>query len=140
MVFALQRAEAPNLDQIDHAKKEIESVQKDRDNRTRSTRETLSSATTFNIGVGFAIVAMIFFMGLILLSIVGHTVPKDARFLVVIFLAFAGGLSAGAFGGNASARGAIPIPFVKEHPLTIALTGGIAVLVILLILGSRLFT
>jgi Fic family protein len=140
MVLALQRAEAPNLDQIDRAKKEIESIQKDRDNRTSSSTEALRSTSAFKIGAASGGFTLLFFMGLILLSTFGHSVPKDSRFLVVIVLALTGGLSAGALGGNASARGTIPLPGANEHPLTVALTGGIAVLVILLILGARLFT
>lgn len=139
MVLALQRAEAPNLDQIHRAKKEINSIQRERDNRTRSSTEALSSKAAYKTGIAFASVTLLFFMGLILLSIFGHAVPKDSRFLVVIFLAISAGLSAGVLGGNASARGAIPLPFAKEHPLSVALTGGIAVLVVLLIVGSYLF-
>jgi Fic family protein len=138
MVLALQRAEAPNLSQIDHARKEIASVQKDRQNRT--TAEALRSASVFKIGLVFGGFTLLFFMALIVLSVFDHTVPSGARFLVVIVLALGGGFSAGVLGGNASARGAIPFPGAKEHPLTIAFTGGIAVLVILLIIGARLFT
>jgi len=140
MVLALQRAQAPNLDQIDRAQKEIASVQRDRHNRARSTVETLASSSALNLGARLGALTLLFFMMLILLSTFGHPVPKDARFLVVIVLALAGGFSAGVLGGNASARGVIPVPIAKEHPLTIALTGGIAVLIILLILGTRLFT
>jgi Fic family protein len=140
MVLALQRAQAPNLDQIDRARKEIASVQRDGHNRKRSTVEKLASSSALNLGARLGALTLLFFMMLILISTFGHPVPKDARFLVVIVLALAGGFSAGVIGGNASARGVIPLPTVKEHPLTIALTGGIAVLIILLILGSRLFT
>ena len=140
MVLALQRAEAPNLDQIEHSKKEIAAPSKERHNRTRSSAEVLRSTSAFKIGAAFGGFTLLFFMGLILLSTFGHPVPKDARFLVVIVLALSGGLSAGVLGGNASARGIIPLPAAKEHPLIIALSGGVAVLVILLILGTRLFT
>jgi fido (protein-threonine AMPylation protein) len=139
MVLALKRAEAPNLNHIDRAKKEIAAVRKDRE-QTRSSAEALRSPSTFKIGVGFGGITLIFFMVLILLSTFGHPVPKDSRFLVVMVLSLTGAFSAGVLGGNASARGAIPLPIVNEHPLTIAVTGGIAVLVILLVLGSRLFT
>ena len=140
MVLALQRAEAPNLDQIGRMKREIASIQKDRHDRARFSVKILGSKSTLNIGVAFGGFTVLFFMSLILLSIFGHPVPKDGRFLVVIVLALSGGFSAASLGGNASARGAIPFPGVKEHPLTIALTGGIAVVVILLIIGARLFS
>jgi Fic family protein len=138
MVLALQRAEAPGVqDQIQRAKKEIASIQKD--NRTRRSSDALSSAVTARVGVGFGGAALIFFMGLVLLSAWGRPVPHDAHYLVVIVLALSGALSAGFLGGNASARGVIPFPGLNEHPLTVAFAGGIAVLVVLLVLGSRLF-
>jgi len=140
MVLALQRAEAPSLDQVHRAKIEIASVQKDRQKRTRASVDALRSTWAFKTGAWFGGATVAFFMGLVLLSLSGHSVPKDARFLVVIVLALSGSLSVGFLGGNASARGVIPLPTAKEHPLTIAFTGGIAVLVVLLILGARLFT
>ena len=57
----------------------------------------------------------------------------------MIVLALSGALSAGFLGGNASARGSIPVPLLNEHPLAVAFTGGVAVLIVLLILGARLF-
>jgi fido (protein-threonine AMPylation protein) len=138
MVLALQRAEAPGMqDQIQKAQKEMASIQKD--NRTPRSSEALSSARTVTMGVVFGGAALVFFMGLVILSAWGHPVPHEAHYLVVIVLALSGALSAGFLGGNASARGVIPFPGLNEHPLTVAFTGGIAVLIVLLVLGSRLF-
>lgn len=138
MVLALQRAEAPALEhQIHRATREITLIQKDRRNRTRSSAQALSSNLALTAGMAFGGLALVFFMGLVLLSIWGHVIPRDARYLVVIVLSLSGALSAGFLGGNASARGIIP--FATDHPLTVAFTGGIAVLIILLVLGSRLF-
>lgn len=140
MVLALQRAEAPGLEeQMQRAQQEIDSVQRVRQNRSRQTRETLGSGFALKTGAVFGGIALLFFMGLTLLSIGGHAVPHDARYLVIIVLALSGALSAGFLGGNASARGAIPLPLASEHPLAIAFTGGVAVLIALLVLGSRLF-
>lgn len=140
MVLALQRAEAPNLDQIHRVKKEMASARNGRHKAPRTSLDALGSTWVFTTGAWFGGGTLTFFMVLVLLSTWGHPVPKDARFLVVIVLAFSGALSAGFLGGNASARGAIPLPSAEEHSLSIALTGGIAVLVILLVLGARLFT
>ena len=85
----------------------------------------------------FGGIALLFFMTLIILSIVGYRVPQDSRYLVVIVLAFSGALSAAFLGGNATARGQIKVPYL-EDPLTVAVTGGVATLVILLILGIAL--
>ena len=78
-------------------------------------------------------------MLLIGLAVMGHEVPEAQRFLVVIVLALSGGLSAGFLGGNASARGSIPIHAAQEHPVRFAFTGGIATLILLLIVGRALF-
>jgi Fic family protein len=138
MVLALQRAEAPSMqDHIQKAKKEIDSVKKN--NRVRQTSDTLGSTFTIKLGAGFGGGALLFFMGLVVLSTLGHPVPHDARYLVVIVLALSGALSAGFLGGNASARGSIPIPLLNDHPVAVAFTGGVAVLITLLILGARLF-
>jgi len=82
---------------------------------------------------------LFFFMGLILLSVFGHEIPCDSRFLVVMIVAFGASLSVAFLGGAAAAKGVIPIPLVKDHPITFSVSGGIAVLVILLILSNRLF-
>jgi hypothetical protein len=138
MVLALQRAEAPGMqDQIQRAKQEIAAAQ--RDNRTRRSVDALGSLLAIKLGAVFGGLALLFFMGLVLLSVWGRPVPNDARYLVVIVLALSGALSAGFLGGNASARGTIPFPTLNEHPLAVAFTGGIAVLIALLMLGSRLF-
>src|SRR3981081_2728282 len=102
-------------DQIEKAKKEIASTQ--RNNRTRRSAEALSSTFTIKLGAIFGGAALIFFMALVILSALGYPVPKDGRYLVVIVLALSGALAAGFLGGNASARGAIPIPTFKDHPL-----------------------
>ena len=94
---------------------------------------------SLRIGAWFGAAALGFFMLLILLSVAGHPVPDGAKYLIVIVLALSGGLAAAFLGGNASARGSIPIPKVQEHSLTFAVTGGIATLIILLVLGWFLF-
>ena len=108
------------------------------ESESRATK-ALRSPTVFMVGAVFGGITLLFFMALILLAIFGRTVPENAKYLVIIVLALFGGLSAGFVGGNASARGRLPLPFAQDYPLAIALTGGIAVLVILLILGRYLF-
>ena len=90
-------------------------------------------------GAAFGAAALMFFMLLVLLRILGYEIPKDAKYLIVIVLALSGGLSTAFLGGHASARGSIPIPNAQQYPLRYAISGGIAVLVILLILGWYLF-
>jgi len=109
MVYALQRAEAPNLqNHVQETKKEIALLEKGRQNRTRHSSEVLASSFALKAGAGFGGLSLLFFMILVILSVGGHQVPRDARYLVVIVLALSGALSAGFLGGNASARGVIP--------------------------------
>ena len=138
MVLALQRGDAPSMqDPINRPRKEVASAQRNR--AMRRSVEALGSDFAIKAGAVSGGAALIFFMGLVLLSVWGRSVPQDARYLVVIVLALSGALSAGFLGGNASVRGVIPFPKFNEHPLTVAFTGGIAVLIGLLLLGSRLF-
>ncbi len=111
----------------------------DANDQTRASVKILNSRGAFVVGaIGFSF-TLLFFMSLLLLSVFGRPVPHDAHFLVTIVLALAGALSACFLGGNASARGVIPIAGTKDHPLRVAVTGGVAVLIILLWLGARLF-
>jgi len=138
MVLALERAEAPNLrENIAKAREEIAKVP--RAKRTSRGTETLRSRPAFVAGGVFGAVTLLFFMALVLMSVLGRPVPEQARYLVVIVLALSGGFSAAFLGGNASARGAIPFAGGNNNPLAVAFTGGIAVLVALLILGRYLF-
>lgn len=98
-------------------------------------------ATPFSTKVGalFGLLALLFFMTLVMLEVFGSEVPQGAKYLVVIVLALAGALSTAFLGGHASARGTIPLPSAQEHPFRYAVSGGVAVLFLLLILGYWLF-
>lgn len=138
MVLALQLADAPNTQNpVERAKTQLQILRTDHPSR-RST-EALRSDAAFKIGAVLGTLALLFFMVLVIMSAWGRVVPRESRYLVVIVLALSGALSVGFLGGNASARGVIPIPFVEERPLAVAFTGAIAVLVALLVLGQRLF-
>jgi serine/threonine protein kinase len=90
-------------------------------------------------GVSASAVVMIFLMVLVAASVAGHVVPTESRYLVLFVIAFALGLSSGSLGGAAGAAGRIPLPFAKNHPIEFATSGGIAVFVIVLVLGRLLF-
>jgi fido (protein-threonine AMPylation protein) len=138
MVLALQRADAPNTQNpVERAKSKIERTRTDPP--TRRSTEALRSSLAIWVGAASGTLALLFFMILVLMSAWGRVVPHDARYLIIIVLALSGSLSAGLMSGNASARGAIPVPFANENPLTVAFTGALAVLVGLLMLGYQLF-
>jgi fido (protein-threonine AMPylation protein) len=138
MVLALELAQAPNTkDPIERVKKHADAG-RSAPSPSRST-EALRSGFVLKLGATLAVLALLFFMALVFLSAWGRRVPDDARYLVVIVLALSGGLSTVLLGGNMIARGSLPVPFVQERPVQFACTGGIAVVVILLILGRQLF-
>jgi len=87
------------------------------------------------LGGGFGGLVLLFFMCLLVLSIFGKQVPCDSRFLVVVVLAFGAALSASFLGGAAAAQGSIPIPFAQTKPVHFSVAGGIAVLLIFLLVG-----
>jgi hypothetical protein len=91
------------------------------------------------VGSVFGGLTLLFFMGLTLLAVFGHQIPCESRFLVVTIIALGSSLSVAFLGGAAAAKGAIPLPFAKSHPLSFSVSGGIGVLVILLVLSNNLF-
>jgi hypothetical protein len=107
--------------------------------RQGTSRDGAEALFSVKAGATFGAVALLFFMVLVLLQVFGHKVPEEAKYLIVIVLALAGGLSAAFLGGHASARGSVPLPKAQQHPVRYAVTGGIAVVIILLILGKLLF-
>lgn len=106
---------------------------------TLVTRRESKSSRALRSGwsATFGGISLLFFMILTLLSVFGHSVPVEAHYLVRIVLSLSGALSVAFLGGNASARGRIRLPYL-EDPLTVATSGGIATLLILLILSKYL--
>lgn len=74
-------------------------------------------------------------MGLVIASLFDRQVPIQARFLVVAVLAFGSALSASFLGGAAAAEGKVPIPGIGHNALIVSSTGGVAVLVIVALVG-----
>ncbi|MGC3980141.1 MAG: hypothetical protein QM808_02660 [Steroidobacteraceae bacterium] len=48
-------------------------------------------------------------------------------------------MSSSFLGGNAAAKGQIPLPFAQNHPVEFSVVGGIAVLLLVLVFGKYLF-
>lgn len=88
-------------------------------------------------GAAIGIATLLFLMAVVLLSFLK---PLDAgtKWILILVFSLGCGLSASFIGGGAVARGKLRIPFLKS-PVTFAVTGGIAVIVIMLILGKLLF-
>ncbi len=69
----------------------------------------------------------------------GNSIAYDDRFLIVIVMSLSTSLSASFIGGTAAAKGSLSLPFAKEKPIEFSVFGGIAVFVILLIIGYLLY-
>jgi hypothetical protein len=90
-------------------------------------------------GCLFGGLTLVFFMVLVLLSVFGRSVPPDGRFPVVIVLASGSALAVSFLGGAAAASGRLPVPLVKSNPIKFSVTGGVATLIIVLLLGYLLY-
>lgn len=84
-------------------------------------------------GYGAGFLTLLFFMYVALFG------TGPATFAHVSVLALGCALAAAFLGGDASAKGHLPIPFLNNHPLAVSATGGIAVFIIVLVLGYALF-
>ena len=78
-------------------------------------------------------------MILILLSVFGREIPTTSKFIVVAVLAISSGLSANFLGGTAAAEGKLGLPYLESSPISFGVTGGVAVLVIVLVLGYIMY-
>lgn len=92
------------------------------------------------LGVIFGGVTLLFFMALVIASLLAYEIPPSARFLVVCVLALGCGLSANFLGGTAVARGKLPLPEpFRSHPISFGVSGGVAVIVLVLLLGRFIY-
>jgi hypothetical protein len=100
----------------------------------------LGSRTMAIAGLLFGALTLIFFMALVVMAILGFAPPANARFLVVEVLALGTALSGAFLGGNAAAKGSLPLPFLNAHPLQFTVAGGIAAFIIISLLGNFLYS
>lgn len=91
------------------------------------------------VGSVFGGLTLLFFMLLVILSAMNITVPAGDRYLVIIILGLGSALSASFIGGSAAAKGDIPIMVARDKPFSFSVGGGVAVLIIVLILGKALY-
>lgn len=92
------------------------------------------------VGAVFAAVTVLFLMILVIAGVIfDRTVPDEARFLVVSILALTVAAAAAFLGGDAAAKGKIPFPYFRDHPLQISTTGGIAAFLIVLFAGAKMY-
>jgi len=83
-------------------------------------------------------VTLLFLMTLVVLSVLGHPVPDQAKPLVALVFAIGAAMSISFLGGDAAASGKIPL-IGKSKPITFSASSGVAVLIILLVLLHYLY-
>ena len=84
-------------------------------------------------------VVLLFFMTLVAVSLFGLQVPQQSRFLAIVVLGLGTALATTFLGGTVAAKGHLAVPFAKENPIKISATGGVASLIVILILGYQLY-
>ena len=94
---------------------------------------TLTPSWVVIIGAAFGAITLIFLMILVILAVRGQEVPCNSRFLIGLVLSFGAALATAFLGGSAAAKGNIPLPYAKTHPVQFSATGGVAVLVIVML-------
>jgi hypothetical protein len=90
-------------------------------------------------GASFGGLTLVFFMAIVFATLTGHTVPPSARFPIIAVLALGVALTTAFLGGDAAAKGQLPLPLFKDKPIEFSVAGGIAVFVIVLLLGNAIF-
>ena len=88
-------------------------------------------------GAVLGALTLFFFMAILLMTMFNHPVPASGQFIVVIILSFGLAMSFSFVGGSAAASGRIP--FFKDSPVQFAVGGGVAVFVIALLLGWKMY-
>jgi len=97
------------------------------------------SDRNFFIGLFFGGVGFLFFMVLIILSIVGYPVPCKERYLVVIFLSLLLAFAGAIISGSLKISGKIKIPLLKDHPMVFSATSGFALFLFVFLVGDHLY-
>jgi hypothetical protein len=95
------------------------------------------------VGIVLVALAIVFFMVLIVASVVGHTVPCDSRMLVVFLLGLVCAVGTAFWGGDAVASGQINLPEkfrFLEKPVVFSATGGVVVFIIVLSFGYGVYS
>lgn len=82
---------------------------------------------------------LLFIMGLVVASLVEFDVPCNSRFAVIVTLALGARLATSLLGGLALAEGKFADLINFLTPVQFSVGGGVAVIVIMLILGNFLY-
>lgn len=87
------------------------------------------------VAAAFGLLTFLFLAGLVFAAVLGKSVPPDSRLLVIAVLAIGVALSISFLGGTAFASGKLANTPWGVHPVTFRVGGGIAVFVIVFLIG-----
>lgn len=84
-------------------------------------------------------ITLVFLMVIAFLPVIDHSIPCSGRFPVLIVLAFGSAMAFSFIGGSAAAKGQVPLPFGLQTPVQFGVGGGIAVIIVVLLIGWALY-
>ena len=90
-------------------------------------------------GVVFGAITILLLMSLVLLAVFGYEIPCNSRFLITLLFSFCVALATAFIGGTAAARGRIPLLDPNKHVVHFSVTGGGAVLIVLLLITPYVY-
>ena len=100
-------------------------------------RNGMASGWAPKAGFSIGVLTLLFFMALLIASIGGYDVPCQSAYLVNIVLSLGAALATAFLAGDASVKGKLP-GFLPGSPLAVSAGGGIAVLIVMLVLMQNL--
>lgn len=93
-------------------------------------------------GVTFGGITFVFFMALVIMSLFDKALPptSTSKFLIISILSLGVALALAFVGGDASAKGILPISYLNSKPIEFSVAGGIAVFVVVFFIGNATYT
>ncbi|WP_156634183.1 hypothetical protein [Methylobacterium sp. Leaf113] len=88
------------------------------------------------VGILLGSLTLLFFMTLVLFSLVGYQIPCGSEQLPVAVLALGVGMSASFMGGSLTSKFELPLQ-LSQHPLAVSASGGIAAFLVVFFSGSQ---
>lgn len=115
---------------------ELEEKMTERQNQAPETSAAKTPAWFPIAGFVSGVVTLLFFMGLVLVSMLwDKTVPQGGKWAATVVLSLGVGLASSFLGGSARASGKLKIPFMKDNPVGFAIVGGGAMTLIFILIG-----
>lgn len=106
---------------------------------TENTASPAFPSWAAKAGAIFGGLTLVFFMAVVFATMTGHVIPPSGRFPIIAVLALGLAMATAFLAGDAVAKGRLPVPFLKDNPIQFSVAGGVAVFVIVLLIGNSVF-